>query len=93
MREKIGKIGRKVRAFFQDFSVITLENLVSNLDRGVSQSVKKTMASPNKLPKGSVFDRLYDTRSYTGVYAERFKGADGRINAHTDLSVLSYVLF
>lgn len=47
------------------------------------------MASPNKLPKGSVFDRLYDTRSYTGVYAERFKGADGRINAHTDLSVLS----
>lgn len=47
--------------------------------------------SPTKQanPKGSVFDRLYDTRSYTGVYAERFKGADGRINAHTDLSVLS----
>lgn len=45
------------------------------------------MSSPAR--KGSVFDRLYDTRSYTGVYAERFKGADGRINAHTDLSVLS----
>lgn len=37
-------------------------------------------------PEGSVFERLYDTRSYTGVYAERFKGADGRINSHTDLS-------
>ena len=46
-----------------------------------------SMSSPAR--KGSVFDRLYDTRSYTGVYAERFKGADGRINAHTDLSVLS----
>ena len=42
------------------------------------------MSSPAR--KGSVFDRLYDTRSYTGVYAERFKGADGRINAHTDLT-------
>lgn len=39
--------------------------------------------------KGTVFDRLYDTRSYTGVYAERFKGADGRINSHTDLSARS----
>eukprot|EP00949_MAST-11_sp_MAST-11-sp1_P004249 g4249.t1 len=37
----------------------------------------------------SVFDRLYDTRSYTGVYAERFKGQDGRINADTDLSARS----
>ena len=45
------------------------------------------MSTPSKKP--SVFDRLYDTRSYTGVYAERFKGADGRINAHTDLSVVS----
>ncbi len=39
--------------------------------------------------KSTVFDRLYDTRSYTGVYAERFKGADGRINSHTDLSARS----
>ena len=39
--------------------------------------------------QGSVFERLYDTRSYTGVYAERFKGADGRINSHTDLSARS----
>ena len=37
-----------------------------------------------------VYSRLYNPASYTGVYAERFRGdGDGRINAHTDLSLRS----
>lgn len=32
---------------------------------------------------GGVFDRLCDQDSYTGVYAERFKGGGGRINGDT----------
>ncbi|CAM9978027.1 unnamed protein product, partial [Ectocarpus sp. 12 AP-2014] len=37
--------------------------------------------SANK--KGGVYDRLCDQKSYTGVYAERFKGEGGRINGDT----------
>ncbi|CAM9657725.1 unnamed protein product [Scytosiphon promiscuus] len=37
--------------------------------------------SANK--KGGVYDRLCDQKSYTGVYAERFKGDGGRINGDT----------
>ncbi len=33
-----------------------------------------------------VFDRLTDPQGYTGVYAERFRSGDGRINADYDLS-------
>ena len=40
--------------------------------------------------KEDVYSRLYNPNSYTGVYAERFRGdGDGRINAHTDLSLRS----
>jgi len=35
---------------------------------------------------GGVFDRLTDPQGYTGVYAERFRTGDGRINADYDLS-------
>eukprot|EP00903_Cladosiphon_okamuranus_P014895 g13793.t1 len=37
--------------------------------------------SANK--KGGVYDRLCDEKTYTGVYAERFKGEGGRINGDT----------
>jgi hypothetical protein len=70
------------------YTILLVRFFRKQFDVSVIVKKEKTMASPN-LPKGSVFDRLYDTRSYTGVYAERFKGADGRINAHTDLSVVS----
>lgn len=30
-----------------------------------------------------VFKRLYDVSTYTGVYAERFRSGDGRINSHS----------
>ena len=36
----------------------------------------------------NVFKRLYDTKNYTGVYAERFRaGGDGRINGQTQVSL------
>jgi hypothetical protein len=31
-----------------------------------------------------VYKKLYDVRSYTGVYAERFRTGDGRINGEAD---------
>lgn len=38
-------------------------------------------------PQQNVYDRLYDKRSYTGVYRKRFEG-DGRINADTQVSLM-----
>jgi hypothetical protein len=37
-----------------------------------------------EVPLSGIFKRLYDPRSYTGVYAERFRSGDGRINGDTD---------
>lgn len=37
--------------------------------------------------KANVYDRLYDKKSYTGVYRKRFEG-DGRINADTQVSMI-----
>lgn len=42
---------------------------------------RQIAGSANK--KGGVYDRLCDQKSYTGVYAERFKGEGGRINGDT----------
>ncbi|KAA0168170.1 hypothetical protein FNF28_02589 [Cafeteria roenbergensis] len=37
-----------------------------------------------EVPLTGIYKRLYDPRSYTGVYAERFRSGDGRINGDTD---------
>ena len=37
-----------------------------------------------EVPLTGIFKKLYDVRSYTGVYAERFRSADGRINGDTE---------
>jgi len=37
-----------------------------------------------EVPMTGVYARLYDVRNYTGVYAERFRSGDGRINGHAD---------
>ena len=60
-------------------------NVGSMLDQaqewGQQQKLGATYAgSANK--KGGVYDRLTDTSTYTGVYAQR-QGGDGRINAHS----------
>ena len=37
-----------------------------------------------EVPLTGVYKKLYDPRSYTGVYAERFRTGDGRINGESD---------
>jgi hypothetical protein len=37
-----------------------------------------------EVPLTGVYKKLYDVRSYTGVYAERFRTGDGRINCEAD---------
>ncbi len=37
-----------------------------------------------EVPLTGVYKKLYDVRSYTGVYTERFRSADGRINGEAD---------
>ena len=46
------------------------------------QELQKT--GETEVPLSGVFKKLYDVRSYTGVYAERFRSADGRINGEAD---------
>jgi hypothetical protein len=36
------------------------------------------------VPLKGIYKRLYDVRNYTGVYAERFRSGDGRINGESD---------
>ena len=36
------------------------------------------------VPLTGIYKRLYDVRNYTGVYAERFRSGDGRINGESD---------
>lgn len=48
----------------------------------VQAEMRKT--GDSEIPLGGVYKKLYDVRSYTGVYAERFRTGDGRINGETD---------
>jgi len=38
----------------------------------------------SEIPLKGVFKKLYDPSNYTGVYAERFRSGDGRINGEAD---------
>jgi hypothetical protein len=38
----------------------------------------------SEIPLSGVYKKLYDPRYYTGVYAERFRSGDGRINGESD---------
>ena len=48
----------------------------------VKQEMEKT--GEDVVPLEGIFKKLYDPRSYTGVYAERFRSGDGRINGEAD---------
>lgn len=48
----------------------------------VQREMRKTGES--EFPLSGVFKKLYDPRSYTGVYAQRFRSGDGRINGESD---------
>jgi hypothetical protein len=48
----------------------------------VQAEMQKT--GETEIPLTGVFKKLYDPRSYTGVYAERFRSGDGRINGETE---------
>jgi hypothetical protein len=48
----------------------------------VKAEMEKTGA--DVVPLEGIFKKLYDPRSYTGVYAERFRSGDGRINGEAD---------
>ena len=45
--------------------------------------MEKSKTADDEAPISGVFKRLYDVSSYTGVYKERFKSGDGRINSHS----------
>lgn len=47
----------------------------------VTEEMAKT--GDTAVPLTGVYKKLYDPRSYTGVYAERFRSGDGRINGDT----------
>jgi len=51
----------------------------------VRREVLKT--GETEIPLTGIYKRLYDPRSYTGVYAERFRSGDGRINGDTDIRI------
>jgi len=57
------------------------QHLAPLLDK-VRLEVTKT--GETEVPLTGVYKKLYDVRSYTGVYAERFRSADGRINGEAD---------
>jgi len=46
--------------------------------------VEMNKTGDTEIPLSGVFKKLYDPRSYTGVYAERFRSGDGRINGEAD---------
>jgi hypothetical protein len=46
--------------------------------------VEMLKTGETEIPLHGVFKKLYDPRSYTGVYAERFRTGDGRINGEVD---------
>ena len=63
-----------------------LRLLISNQLVPLFDFVKAEMdkTGETELPLEGVFKKLYDPRSYTGVYAERFRSGDGRINGEAD---------
>ena len=46
--------------------------------------VEMSKSGETEVPLSGVYKKLYDPRSYTGVYAERFRTGDGRINGESD---------
>ena len=50
----------------------------------VATQMERSKTGETEIPVTGVFQRLYDVRNYTGVYAERFRSGDGRINSHAD---------
>ena len=46
--------------------------------------VEMSKTGETEVPLSGVYKKLYDPRSYTGVYAERFRTGDGRINGESD---------
>jgi hypothetical protein len=46
--------------------------------------VEMSKSGETEVPLSGVYKKLYDPRSYTGVYAERFRSGDGRINGESD---------
>jgi hypothetical protein len=61
---------------------LLITNHLSPLLEVVKEECVKT--GETEQPLSGVFKKLYDVRSYTGVYAERFRSADGRINGEAD---------
>jgi hypothetical protein len=62
--------------------MVLTNHLVPHYDL-VQREVVKT--GETEVPLTGIYKRLYDPRSYTGVYAERFRSGDGRINGDTDI--------
>ena len=61
---------------------LLISNHLAPLYDFVKAEMQKTGES--EIPLEGVFKKLYDPRSYTGVYAERFRSGDGRINGEAD---------
>jgi hypothetical protein len=61
---------------------LLISNQLAPLHDFVKREMEKT--GETELPLEGVFKKLYDPRSYTGVYAERFRSGDGRINGEAD---------
>ena len=84
-------VGSKVHSY--QSSGMEKDTPSSRVTRGVSSSSSSSTSpdsgrrarstSPSKRGGGSIFDRLTDQSTYTGVYAERFKSGGG-INGHAD---------
>jgi hypothetical protein len=61
---------------------LLIGNHLAPLYETVQAEMHKT--GETQVPLRGVFAKLYDVRSYTGVYAERFRSGDGRINGEAD---------
>lgn len=61
---------------------LLLAHHLAPLYDAVQLEMQKT--GETEVPLTGVFKKLYDVRSYTGVYAERFRSGDGRINGDAD---------
>ena len=61
---------------------LLLAHHLAPLHDAVQLEMQKT--GETEVPLTGVFKKLYDVRSYTGVYAERFRSGDGRINGDAD---------
>ena len=66
----------------QDGLRLLISNQLAPLYDIVQAEMQKT--GETEIPLSGVFKKLYDPRNYTGVYAERFRTGDGRINGESD---------